>query len=176
MEQATTPNGMKRCHRCGNRYHHDMFRRDPQKKDGRYPSCRGCTAKDGWASLIKVIRRVPCKGCGRYFTPRHNKGREVKHCSRSCGVKHRSWANEANAMWGGDEVSYAAAHDRVRRTRGRASQFQCVDCGQGAAHWSLDRDSQHIRFENGMPYSTDRNDYQPRCVPCHKRYDLDSMR
>ena len=32
--------------------------------------------------------------------------------------------------------SYDRAHDQLRRMRGRAATYECVDCGQGADQWS----------------------------------------
>lgn len=73
--------------------------------------------------------------------------------------------------WKGDEVGYYAMHRRLYRAKGRASDHQCVDCGQAAAHWSYDHsDLNEKRGEHG-PYSTDPDHYLPRCVGCHNRLD-----
>ena len=75
-------------------------------------------------------------------------------------------------FWGADDIGYQAAHRRVRARRGRASDRTCVDCGTRAAQWSYDHaDPQEKSSENG-PFSTDADHYEPRCVPCHKVFDL----
>lgn len=74
-------------------------------------------------------------------------------------------------------VTYHGQHERIRRERGRAATHPCVDCGQQAAHWSLDeyRDDDVIGEHNGSParYSLDVARYVPRCVAngCHYRHD-----
>lgn len=77
--------------------------------------------------------------------------------------------------------TYEVAHERVRAAKGSASLYECVDCGNPALHWSYDRNDPNELFgglnrsANLMPYSTDPNHYVPRCVPCHKRFDLDAI-
>lgn len=75
-----------------------------------------------------------------------------------------------------EEPGYTAAHDRVRRARGSASDHRCVDCGDSAYHWSYnhDCDEEITRLVRGyyISYSPNIDQYSPRCVPCHKRYDL----
>lgn len=71
-------------------------------------------------------------------------------------------------------ISYGAAHWRVRRDKGRASDHHCADCESRAAHWSYDHaDPDEIISAGGLPYSGDSDHYVPRCVSCHKRFDLD---
>lgn len=76
-----------------------------------------------------------------------------------------------------DDPGYGAAHDRVRRLHGPASQHACTDCGRQAAHWSYNHRDPNPRYAYGLSphpvaYSSDPKHYEPRCVPCHKRYDL----
>jgi hypothetical protein len=70
-----------------------------------------------------------------------------------------------------DVVGYSAVHERLRTRRGPARAHRCVDCGGPAAQWSLNHDGASLRASEG-PYSMDESRYVPRCVPCHKRYDL----
>lgn len=77
-----------------------------------------------------------------------------------------------------DTPGYAAAHGRVRFIHGAASSHACRDCGQSAYHWSYDHedpDELYFEYKPGKfaAYSADPARYVPRCVPCHKRYDLD---
>jgi hypothetical protein len=75
-----------------------------------------------------------------------------------------------------DKPTYSAAHDRVRTQRGPASEQTCVDCEGPASEWSYDhRDPQALKRLVGgrdLTYSADPNHYQPRCHPCHVRFDL----
>lgn len=75
--------------------------------------------------------------------------------------------------WTGSEATYNAAHQRVKKARGSARKHPCVDCGNEARHWSYDHADPNERFtEDGYAYSTELEHYEPRCVPCHKLYDL----
>lgn len=78
------------------------------------------------------------------------------------------------------DAGYEAAHDRIRKDRGSVRDHDCITCGKTAAQWALnhERAKGHIRYSTekkyaGLPFSLDPTDYDPRCVRCHKRYDLD---
>jgi hypothetical protein len=52
-------------------------------------------------------------------------------------------------------------HHRIKKARGPASDYACVDCGEPAQDWST-----------ANPSSDDlRTRFQPRCRPCHRYYD-----
>lgn len=57
--------------------------------------------------------------------------------------------------------SYVAFHIRINRIRGKARNFNCIDCGDDAIEWSWVHDSDPL----------DVNNYEPRCRKCHVRYD-----
>jgi hypothetical protein len=78
--------------------------------------------------------------------------------------------------WAGDAITYAGMHHRVRATLGLAKLLACADCGAPARHWSYDRTDPNEKQSELGPYSTDLAHYEPRCVPCHKRFDLDAIR
>lgn len=118
------------------------------------------------ASCIKVIHRRPCPACRKRFTV----GRNKQYCSRACVVA--AWRAENHPSWVGDAAGYNTAHQRVRTQRGSASRHICVDCGAQAQHWSVDRGVDLLRRSGNGPYSLDTADYDPRCVSCHKLYDL----
>lgn len=86
---------------------------------------------------------------------------------------------EDHHNWRGDDIGYGAAHSRVKRLNGLASSHLCVGCGYPADHWSYDHADPDEKIEElaggSVAYSTDVDHYQPRCVPCHKRYDLDRI-
>lgn len=81
---------------------------------------------------------------------------------------------ERSHAWTGDEATYAGIHQRLRRARGSAKGYGCVDCGASARQWSYDHADPDGRIDDvlGLPYSTDLDHYDPRCVPCHKKHDL----
>ncbi len=112
----------------------------------------------------------------------------VWFCRCDCGMTRIASAGELNRTGDGNtcgtpgrhlspEAGYGAAHDRVRTLHGPASDHPCIDCGQPAQHWSYDHTDPDTRYLTGrsanpIPYSLDPTRYQPRCVPCHKLFDL----
>ena len=79
-----------------------------------------------------------------------------------------------------ETVGYGAAHGRVRSDRGDVAAMACRDCGSPARHWSYDHDDPDEMVSDdprtaGIAYSLNPDHYSPRCVPCHKRFDLDRI-
>lgn len=77
--------------------------------------------------------------------------RDNRSCSRACGYQLARAARQAA------NPSYDVWHHRVRKARGPASGYACVDCGQPARDWSTadpSSDDLWVRF-------------QPRCRRCH---------
>lgn len=81
-----------------------------------------------------------------------------------------------NPRWTGDMATSEAVHQRLRKWRGPASTHRCVECGEQAAHWSYNHDAPDERIAERGAYTTDLSYYSPRCVPCHKRFDLDYIK
>lgn len=105
--------------------------------------------------------------CGGYCTRHYQQVQKRGQLEppRIIGCEHHSWR--------GEEITYRTAHNRVERERGPARLHACVDCGLGAEHWSYNHtDDREKISDSGQPYSTDPSHYSPRCVPCHKRFDL----
>lgn len=75
--------------------------------------------------------------------------------------------------WTGADATNRAVHQRVRALRGSARGWCCADCSNPAFHWSYDHTdpNEKVDPEKG-PYSVHLDHYVPRCVPCHKRFDL----
>lgn len=113
-------------------------------------------------------------------------------CQCDCGATTRADAgnlNRGSNISCGDPklhhrkefVTYSGAHERVRSDRGQADLHPCADCGQSAKHWSYNHDDPDELREDGLTsgrsvaYSLNPDHYSPRCVPCHKRYDLDRI-
>lgn len=128
-------------------------------------------------------KSVPCsvEGCGqRKASPLGYCGSHARRFRKTGSTDYvappRRWAEE-NTSWLGADVGYKAAHDRVRTRRGPARDHRCADCGEPARHWSYDHQDPNELLgtsgaTTGIPYSADPSHYAPRCVPCHKRFDL----
>jgi DNA-directed RNA polymerase subunit RPC12/RpoP len=92
-----------------------------------------------------------CPVCGRLARIR----RDRLSCSRACGHALTGAALRA------ESPSYDVWHSRVRKARGPASGYRCVDCGRQAEDWSTaDSSSDDIQVR-----------FQPRCRKCHRGYD-----
>ena len=109
-------------------------------------------------------------------------GHCVKHAARirSSGdpdtiLPPGSPAGDNHPSFKGDDVTYSGAHMRVRARRGDASAHRCVDCGDTAGHWSYNHDDPQEKHSPQGEYSTNVDHYSPRCVACHKRFDLDQL-
>src|SRR5699024_1335591 len=76
-----------------------------------------------------------------------------------------------------DARTYADHHDTIRRLRGKADEYPCVDCGNSAHHWSYDRrdPNEVIAWQPGhlswCIWSPDMDRYVPRCRRCRWRHD-----
>lgn len=80
-------------------------------------------------------------------------------------------------LWRGENVGYAGAHRRVKKARGSASEYACVNCSGPARDWAYDRtDPDEKISEDGMVYSTRIDHYQPMCVACHRAFDYEMDR
>lgn len=123
-------------------------------------------------------RRTLCtvEGCGR---PERYTSLCVMHHARMQhhgstellppGSAVRSGAKNGN--WRGNDIVYVSAHARLRRVRGPAKQFDCVDCGQQAKEWSYCYTDANQQESSSGPYSADPSHYEPRCSSCHKTFD-----
>lgn len=56
---------------------------------------------------------------------------------------------------------YHKRHYNVRKARGNAKTYKCVDCNKPAHDWTY--------IHNTCP--DDINNYEPRCCSCHAIYD-----
>jgi hypothetical protein len=112
-------------------------------------------------------------------------------CSCDCGETTTTRAGELNrgsaktcgnrtAHYRQETVEYTAAHDRIRTDLGSVRNHACSECGAPARHWSYNHDDPHELESRstqtlGVRYSLNPSHYSPRCVPCHKRFDLDRI-
>lgn len=83
----------------------------------------------------------------------------------------RDQRGEKNHMWR-PVPGYSAVHLRLKSTRGVASDHSCVDCGSRADDWSYSNECpDEIVDDQGRRYSSDLEQYAPRCAPCHRKFD-----
>ena len=59
------------------------------------------------------------------------------------------------------DVGIAGLHQRLKKIKGSATKYICVDCGKQANEWS----------NNSHKYLLDFSDFSPRCYSCHKKFD-----
>jgi hypothetical protein len=103
------------------------------------------------------------------------------HANGYCQQHNDSWRRHGDPLafgtWGGhrprgERPGYEASHRRVLADRGRATEFECVDCGGPAAEWSYRGGSiDELVNPAGLAYSPNSDDYDPRCIRCHRHYD-----
>lgn len=79
----------------------------------------------------------------------------------------------ANPLWKPPpEITYVGAHGRLRRQLGPAPAHICARCGgREALHWALINGAESVTNDGHQRVSPDPSDYEPLCVPCHKRVD-----
>ena len=114
------------------------------------------------------------EGCG---APRHGNGLCGKHYMR---MRRYGTVEVRIRPRGSYELPYNNMHQKVRRVRGKASEHDC-SCGQPARHWAYNHSGvdEAQGFGDGygagqlMTYSYDVDQYDPMCVPCHKKFDLE---
>lgn len=63
--------------------------------------------------------------------------------------------------WKGENADVRSIHMWVEYKKGKAKEHKCVDCNKQAMHWSNIDHS----------YKRDLNEYYPRCISCHQKYD-----
>jgi hypothetical protein len=111
-----------------------------------------------------------CTICGSKVAPRLANILSGQGACNSC-VRSRRPHGEDHPLWK-DVVTYKAAHQRVQRIRGLASDYACADCGEPANEWSyVGGSTKELVTPNGWKYSPDAMDFEARCRPCHRAYD-----
>jgi len=94
---------------------------------------------------------------------------------KSCGCLRREVLKDRQTK-PDEDITYSAAHKRINKYRGAASEYRCIDCGEKAEDWSLvhsarAKDLTAIHGGYTLYYSGSQEDYEPRCRACHKKYD-----
>lgn len=99
-------------------------------------------------------------------------------CTKSCGCLSREQMAEVgrrNRKIG--QISYSAAHRRIRAAKGSARDRTCVGCDGPAAEWSYDHSDPdewhevHSRTGRLVAYSANPDHYAARCSTCHQAFD-----
>jgi hypothetical protein len=62
-------------------------------------------------------------------------------------------------------------HNRLEKTRGKASAHRCVACGNQAADWAYNNAGSDERVSKWGRYSLNLDDYSPMCRSCHIKLD-----
>lgn len=68
-------------------------------------------------------------------------------------------------------TTYAAMHKHLRETRGSASRYPCVTCGQPAYEWAYDNECPDEQRDFRGRFSADPSHYLAMCHPCHMALD-----
>lgn len=124
-----------------------------------------------------ILERDTSRTKGTYWLARCDCGRMASLFAgdivRGANVTCRSCAPRSAAP------SYRAAHTRVEIARGKARAYRCA-CGAPAREWSYrhdDPDELHGSIVSrgktwAVAYSSKPEHFDPRCVPCHRRFDV----
>lgn len=79
--------------------------------------------------------------------------------------------------WRGDDVGYIGIHQRLRREKGKASNFMCVEngCAKPAQDWSYNHKDPAEKYAERdgyvLPFSVNTSFYEPRCKAHHVAID-----
>ena len=107
-------------------------------------------------------------------------GCEIDARTRDMCVKHYTrWRNHGVTDLAVPIPRYAAAHDRLRAVRGKASSYQCAWCASRADEWAFTGDRSVALWEMklvrgkhwNLPYSLDLDEYTALCRSCHRSHD-----
>lgn len=71
-------------------------------------------------------------------------------------------------------VNYREAHQRIQAAKGRAADYDCIECSGPANHWAYSYAEPSPKYVSpkGQPYSDDPDAYIPLCIGCHRRFDI----
>jgi hypothetical protein len=134
------------------------------------------TGDVGTADVAVKGVRVECliPGCQRDSTSRGMCGMHYLRVYRHGTPTVLPKSGPGSSRWRDrDSLTYDAAHDRIKRSRGPASTHVCSDCGKDATDWAYQHSATEPLIDDlGRPYSDNTDDYAPMCRPCHRAFDL----
>lgn len=123
---------------------------------------RPCSVED-CATIIRNGRY-----CGKHSA------RFYRHGDPSV-VKKTGNPNQPRAQdsptWGGDSIAYSTMHSRLKRYRGKAAEYPCVDCGSPASDWSYGHGCPDEITDGERAWCPHLDCYQPRDKSCHQVFD-----
>jgi len=61
-----------------------------------------------------------------------------------------------------ENPTYNAVHQWLSKYKGKSKDSKCIDCGRTAQNWS----------NKDHKYKRNLEDYEPRCIKCHRQYDV----
>lgn len=91
-----------------------------------------------------------------------------------CNMHYLRWyrGKDMHAPPKGVVVGNKAAHIRIRKLWGKATEHVCVGCGGEAHQWAYDgTDPTELPDPQFGRYSLHPEFYMPMCRSCHARYD-----
>lgn len=174
---------MKTCTACTTPKPLEEFYSDKRRPDGRQSHCKACKA----ARYGDAAKERSRKWCRENPDRKREQSRQWRESNREHYLSRtrdyhteRIGSRDPLQPWPATVCTYNAAHLRVKAVKGRASQHTCADCGAQAAEWSYQGGAEvELTEVRRMPrgrnrsvaYSPDPADYDPRCKPCHTKYD-----
>ena len=158
--------GMGQC------WHPVMIRKHDAYKSG-YQVYEYCNGHQGRRSKSTGLVEEPIVPKRNNYTAEESAALQKDMSSNLFGYRFDRRCYQINNY---TETGYMGAHLRVRRIMGKASLWNCVDCGYIAADWSYNHSGEYERVATdkqnlGQPYSIDYKQYEPRCKSCHKKFD-----
>ena len=110
---------------------------------------------------------------GSHHTPETKAKLSAANIGRPLPTEQRAKISES--LLKGRDPSYSSVHrNRLPSARGKATEYECIDCGRAATTWAFNYAAprEFLRFSaEGFPYSLRLSDYDPRCKACHTRFD-----
>jgi hypothetical protein len=124
---------------CGKHYARWRKHGDPQYERERHATC-----------LVADCDKVPRRPVGGYCEMHYTRW-----------LRHGDFETHHPVVKPNDEVSYFLLHERLRKARGKATEYRCVQCGTQAKQWAQLHGADPCNFDN----------YVPMCLSCHRKYD-----
>lgn len=129
--------------------------------------------KHGDPLRVIEVSRKPCKMAGCEALAKGH-GYCTKHLARIRNTGDPNKVRDGGRPPKGEHPGWGAIHKRLSRDKGKAARYACVDCGQRAGEWSYDNSDPNelIDARTKLAYSLAQERYAPRCVKCHRIFDL----
>ena len=147
----------KVCNVCGKKYYVVPSKKDTAKFCSNKCKIENQKGKPSWNKGTKGI----CKGSFTSFKKGHQTSKEHQEKLRILAT------GEKSHIWKGEQCSYCTKHNWVTRWKGRPGK--CEDCGKIGqkvnGKWNINWANIDHKYRRIL------DDYLPKCVPCHRKYD-----